>query len=167
MKLGLAVLRAVVGLLFVGHGTQKLFGWFGGQGLEGTAGAFESMGLRPGRRYAMAAGASEAVGGALTALGFLTPVGSALIIGSMAQAIRTVHGPKGPWAAEGGWEYNAVIMTAAFAIADEGPGEWSLDSALGTELSGPLCALAALAAGVAGPLVLVRPAGDTAPAAAG
>jgi putative oxidoreductase len=108
------------------------------------------------------------------ALGFLTPVGSALIIGAMAQAIRTVHGPKGPWAAEGGWEYNAVIMAVAFAVADVGPGEWSVDNALGTELSGPLCAIAALGAGLAGPAVLVRPAGDapaeaasTAPAAEG
>lgn len=158
MKLGLSLIRAVVGLLFVGHGTQKLFGWFGGHGLEGTAGFFESIGLRPGKRQAVAAGVSEALGGALIAAGFLTPVGSALIIGVMTQAIRTVHAPKGPWVSEGGWEYNAVLIAATFALADVGPGDWSLDHALGTELSGPVWALATLGAGVGGPLLLVKPA---------
>src|SRR4051812_20666946 len=74
MKLGLAVVRAVVGLLMFGHGAQKLFGWFGGHGLQGTAGFFDQVGLKPGRRTALAAGASEAGGGALLALGFLTPL---------------------------------------------------------------------------------------------
>jgi putative oxidoreductase len=158
MKLGLAVLRVVLGSLFVGHGAQKLFGWFGGHGLEGTGGFFESLGLRPGKRYAMAAGVTEAGGGLLIALGFLTPVGTTFISSAMVQAIRTVHAPKGPWATEGGWEYNAVVIAVVFALADVGPGEWSLDHALGTEMSGPLCALAALGAGVAGPALLVKPA---------
>ena len=78
MKLGLTLLRVVIGALFFGHGTQKLFGWFGGHGIEGTAGFFESLGLKPGRRHATAAGAAEAGGGALVALGFLTPAAAAV-----------------------------------------------------------------------------------------
>ena len=79
MKLGLAVLRAVLGALFIGHGTQKLFGWFEGQGLRDTGDSFESMGLRPGRPQASVAGVSETVGGVLIATGFLTPVGGTLV----------------------------------------------------------------------------------------
>jgi putative oxidoreductase len=156
MKLGLAAVRVVVGALFFGHGTQKLFGWFGGHGLEGTSGFFDQIGLKPGRRTALAAGAGEAGGGALLALGFLTPLASASLIGVMTQAIRTVHGAKGPWNQDGGWEYNAVLIAAAFAVADAGPGEWSLDHALGLNLKGPAWALAALAAGAAGPSLLTR-----------
>ena len=165
MKLGLAAVRVVVGLLFFGHGSQKLFGWFGGHGLEGTAGFFDQIGLKPGKRTALAAGAGEAGGGALLALGFLTPLGAAAIIGVMSQAVRTVHGPKGPWNQDGGWEYNAGLMAAAFAVADAGPGQWSLDHALGLKLNGPVWALAALGAGVAGPSLLARGAAqeDTAP----
>jgi putative oxidoreductase len=158
MKLGLAIVRLVVGSLLFGHGTQKLFGWFGGHGLEGTAGFFEKIGLRPGKRHATVAGASEAAGGVLIATGFLTPVGSALITGVMTQAIKTVHGPKGPWVTQGGWEYNAVLIAAVTAVADVGPGDWSLDHLLGTEFSGPFWALLALGAGVAGPALLVKPA---------
>ena len=157
MKLGLAVVRAVVGALFFAHGTQKLFGWFGGRGLDATAGFFEKIGLRPGKRQATVAGASEAVGGALIATGFLTPAASALITGVMTQAIRTVHGPKGPWNSGGGWEYNAVLIAAAFALADVGPGDWSLDHLVGTEVSGPFWALLALGAGIAGPTLLAQP----------
>ena len=87
MKLGLALLRAVVGLLFFGHGTQKLYGWFGGHGPDATGQFFESLGLRPGKRHAISAGAAEAGGGALIALGFLTPAAAAGIIGTMATAI--------------------------------------------------------------------------------
>lgn len=156
MKLGLAAVRVVVGLLFFGHGAQKLFGWFGGHGLEGTAGFFDQIGLKPGKRTALAAGASEAGGGALLALGFLTPAASASLIGVMVQAIRTVHLEKGPWAQDGGYEYPLVLIAAAFAVADAGPGEWSLDHALGLNLKGPVVALAALAAGAAGPSLLMR-----------
>src|SRR5947207_15586630 len=110
MKLGLAAVRVVVGLLFFGHGAQKLFGWFGGHGLRATAGFFDQIGLKPGRRTALAAGAGEAGGGALLALGFLTPVASASLIGVMTQANRTVHGSKGPWNQGGGWESNPVAI---------------------------------------------------------
>ena len=147
MKLGLAVVRAVVGLLMFGHGAQKLFGWFGGHGLHGTAGFFDQVGLKPGKRTALAAGAGEAGGGALLALGFLTPLASAAIIGVMSQAIRTVHGPKGPWNQEGGWEYNAVLIAALTLLAEQGPGPASLDRALGIERSGVAWGLGALALG--------------------
>jgi putative oxidoreductase len=168
MKLGLAAVRVVVGLLFFGHGAQKLFGWFGGHGLEATGGFFEQIGLKPGRRTALAAGASEAGGGALLALGFLTPLASSALIGVMTQAIRTVHAPKGVWNQNGGFEYNAVLIAAAFAVTDVGPGEWSLDHALGLNLKGPAWALGALAAGVAGPSLLMRGGEEeTAPVAAG
>jgi putative oxidoreductase len=87
------------------------------------------------------------VGGALIAAGLLTPVGSALITGVMTQAIKSVHAGEGPWFTEGGWEYNVVLIAAVFAIAEQGPGDWSLDHALHTERSGPLWATAAVGAG--------------------
>src|SRR5947209_1014550 len=148
MKLGLTLLRAVLGALFVGHGTQKLFGWFGGHGPDGTAQMFESIGLRPGRRHAMAAGASEAGGGVLVGLGLFTPLGAAAIIGTMATAIRTVHFKNGPWVTNGGYEYNLALIAAMVTLADIGPGDVSLDRLLGTEVSGPVVALLALAGGI-------------------
>jgi len=122
MKLGFVVLRTVLGALFIGHGTQKLFGWFEGQGLRDTGDSFESIGLRPGRPQATTAGVSETVGGMLIASGFLTPLGCALITGVMTQAIKSVHAGRGPWFSQGGWEYNAVLIAAVFAIAEQGPG---------------------------------------------
>src|SRR5579859_2335848 len=157
MKLGLTLLRTIVGLLFVGHGTQKLFGWFGGHGPEGTGQFFESLGLRPGRKHAMAAGAAEAGGGALLTLGFLTPAAAAAIIGTMATAIRTVHLKNGPWATNGGYEYNLVLIAIMVALADLGPGDVSLDHALGTEVKGPLVALATLAGAIGTATLLTRP----------
>ncbi len=109
MKFARTILRVTVGLLFVGHGTQKLFGWFGGGGLDATAGGFESMGLAPGRQNAIAGGGAEAVGGALLTAGLFTPAAVGSLIGVMITAIRTVHLPNGPWAANGGYEYNLVL----------------------------------------------------------
>jgi putative oxidoreductase len=168
MKLGLTALRAAVGAVFFAHGAQKLFGWFGGPGLQGTSQAFDSIGLAPGRRNALIAGASEVGGGALLATGFLTPVAAATTIGVQSQAIRTVHWDKGFFVMNGGFEFNLTLIAAALALADAGPGAWSLDRALGTERSGPLWALAALAAGLAGPRLLERmaPASPPTPAPA-
>ena len=95
------ILRMLLGALFMGHGLQKLKGWFGGYGIEGTGQFFESIGLRPGKRHATAAGAAETAGGALLALGLLTPVASAALIGTMATAVKTVHLEKGPWVTRG------------------------------------------------------------------
>jgi putative oxidoreductase len=150
MNLGIAALRGIVGSLFVGHGTQKLFGWFDGPGLEATAGGFEQMGLRPGRRHATAAGLSEAVGGVLLALGALTPLAATLITGTMTTAIRKVHAPNGPWVTGGGWEYNAVLIAAMAGIVDVGPGRPSVDAAVFPKLRGPLWAVLAVGSGVAG-----------------
>jgi putative oxidoreductase len=167
MKLGLTIFRVVVGATMFAHGAQKLFGWFGGHGPDATGQAFDAMGLKPGKRTALAAGASEAGGGALLATGFLTPLGSAATIGVMSQAIRTVHWEKGFFNTEGGYEYNLALIASAAALADVGPGPLSLDRALGTERTGSLVALAALGAGLAGPKLLERlNAGTDQPAAA-
>jgi putative oxidoreductase len=149
------LLRVLIGGLFVGHGTQKLFGWFGGFGPEGTGQFFDSIGLRPGRRNAMVAGASEAGGGALLAAGLLTPVAGTLLTAVMAQAIRSLKMDKGPFASDGGWELEALFAGAALTFVEIGPGPVSLDHALGIERSGTVWALLALAAGVAGPMVVV------------
>ena len=150
MRLGLASLRLVVGGLFVGHGMQKLAGKFGGGGLEATAEAFEGLGLRPGRIHALAAGLAEAGGGALLTAGAVTPLSATLLSGTMATAIRTVHGSKGPWASNGGYEYNLVLMAIVFALTDVGPGQWSFDAARGRERWGTRWALAQLGAGLLG-----------------
>ncbi len=147
MKFGRLIVRLVIGALFIGHGTQKLFGWFDGSGPEKTGQFFESLGLRPGRRHATAAGAAEAVGGAMLALGLLTPAAVAAIIGVMMTAVRKVHAKNGLWVTDGGMEYTLVLMAALLAIAEDGPGPASADDALGLRLSGPAWAAAALAAG--------------------
>jgi putative oxidoreductase len=150
MKLARLATRVVVGGLFLGHGMQKLTGQFQGNGLEATAAAFDSMGLRPGRRNAIAAGVSEAGGGALLALGAATPLAGAALIGTMITAIRTVHWKNGVWVTKGGYEYNAVLIAAVAMLVEAGPGPLSFDRLTGRERSGLFVALAALAAGVAG-----------------
>jgi putative oxidoreductase len=167
MNFGRLILRGVVGPLFVGHGTQKLFGWFGGSGLDGTGGFFENLGLRPGKRHATAAGASEAAAGALLTLGAATPLAQAMLTGTMVTAIRKVHAPKGPWVTEGGYEYNLVLIALAAALTEAGPGAPSVDGALfGDRFTGSGWALAALAAGAAGSYLatekLVEPAPEVA-----
>ncbi len=152
--------RTTIGLLFVGHGTQKLFGWFGGAGLDGTGGFFEQLGLRPGRRYALAAGVAEAGGGLLFALGAATPLGAAAVSGSMITAIKTVHWEKGVWVSAGGYEYNLVLLAAVFGLTENGPGQWSIDGALGRSHWGTHWALAALAAGAAGSAGVLRAANE-------
>jgi putative oxidoreductase len=150
MNLGTLAIRGTVGPLFIGHGTQKLFGWFGGHGREGTAGFFEgSLGLRPGKRHATAAGVAETAGGVLLTLGALTPLAASLVTGTMVTAIRKAHASNGPWVTNGGWEYNAVLVAAMAALADAGPGRPSVDAALFPRLKGPAFALAAVAGGAA------------------
>ncbi|HTE61169.1 MAG TPA: DoxX family protein [Solirubrobacteraceae bacterium] len=170
MKLGPIVLRAALGAVFFAHGAQKLFGWFGGYGLEATANAFDSMGLKPGKRSALIAGGSETGAGVLFAAGFMTPLAAATSIAVQNEAIRTVHWEKGFFSTDGGYEFNLTLIAAAIALADSGPGPLSLDRALGTERSGTLWALAALGAGLVGPRLLDRiappPAESAAPAPA-
>ncbi len=150
MDVGRTALRLTIGPLFVGHGTQKLFGWFGGHGLEGTGGFFESLGLRPGKRHATAAGVSEALGGALLTLGALTPVAAGMISGTMITALRKVHLGKGPWVTNGGYEYNAVLIAAMLALVETGPGRPSVDEGAFPSLRGNGLALAQFAAAAAG-----------------
>jgi len=142
--------RMTIGALFIGHGTQKLLGWFGGGGPEGTGEHFEQAGLRPGRRNAVAAGAAEAGGGLLFALGAATPLAATALSGVMITAIKTVHWPKGVWSSAGGYEYNLVLLAAVFGLTENGPGGLSVDGLLGRKRWGTLWALAALAAGAAG-----------------
>ncbi len=156
MNIGRLVARVLIGGLFVGHGTQKLFGWFGGPGIEGTAGMMEQLDLNPPKRNAVLAGVTETTGGALLALGLATPLPSAALIGTMVTAIRKVHGPKGLWVTQGGYEYNLVLIAGLLAFAQEQPGDISLDNALGVRLSGVVWPAAALALGVAASEASVR-----------
>jgi len=149
MRVGRLVARTVIGSLFVGHGTQKLFGWFGGPGLEGTEQMMGALQMRPARANAYAAGLSETAGGALLIAGAATPLAASSLIGTMITAIRKVHQPNGPWAAQGGWEYNAVLVAALVGLIDAGPGELSVDAALGREEWGPAWAVAGLGLGAA------------------
>ena len=103
MKFGRLILRLIVGGYFFGHGTQKLFGWFGGYGPEGTGQFFESIGLRPGKLHAQAAGAAEAGGGALLVAGAATPVAASVLIATMLTAIHRVHLKNGPWVSDQGY----------------------------------------------------------------
>src|SRR3954454_20727989 len=157
MNAGQLALRSTIGPLFVGHGAQKLFGSFGGHGLEGTGGFFDSLGLKPGRRMAMAAGLSELVGGALVTLGALTPIGATLVSSTMVTAIRKVHAPNGPWVTNNGFEYNAVLVGAMTALAETGPGAPSVDSALFPRLRGPFWAAASFGAALAGSYLATHP----------
>lgn len=164
MKIARLLLRLIMGALFFGHGTQKLRGWFGGQGLDATAGMFEQLGLRPGRRNAIASGLAEAGGGAGLALGLATPFAAASVIGSMIIAIHRVHLKNGPWIANQGYEYNLVLILAAALVAELGPGPVSVDHLLGTERSGVGWGLAALAMGGAGAVAVHQLAAASAPA---
>ncbi|MFC5702952.1 DoxX family protein [Cohnella faecalis] len=128
MEWGLLLLRVVIGLLFVGHGMQKLAGWFGGYGLNGTGGFFESIGIKPGKTMAFLAGLAEVAGGLLFAFGFLTPLAALLIVGTMLIAIIKVHGKNGLWVTQNGYEFNLVLIVIAIAVALIGPGDYSLDS---------------------------------------
>ncbi|HVM40166.1 MAG TPA: DoxX family protein [Acidimicrobiia bacterium] len=170
MDFGLLIIRLVAGALLVGHGTQKLFGWFGGYGPVGTGQYFASLGYRGGAPLAVAAGLGEAGGGLLLALGFFTPLGAAAVIGVMANAIVAQHRGKGPWVANGGWELPLLYSGVAALLAFAGPGVWSVDEAIGFELEGLLWGFVALVIGLGTALAALftrtEPfAGEDAPAA--
>jgi putative oxidoreductase len=156
MNAGRLIARVVIGGAFVGHGTQKLFGWFGGAGPEGTEAMMEKLELRPARRNALASGLSETVGGTLLAFGALTPLAGALLSASMFTAIRKVHFQRGFWNTAGGYEYNAVLIAAIAGLIDSGPGSPSVDRALGLETNGPVWALAGIAAGAVGSELVIE-----------
>ena len=140
-NLAALVLRGVLGGLLAGHGAQKLFGWYGGHGLQGTGGFMESLGLRPGRPWAVLAGLSEFGGGVLTILGFLSPLGPIGVIASMAMATTKAHWGAPIWVTEGGAELPVTNMAASTALILNGPGKYSLDRALGIRLPGWLAPL--------------------------
>ncbi len=123
---GLLLIRLVVGLLFFGHGSQKLFGWFSGGGPTQTGKWLESIGIPRGKVWAVLAGLFEFVGGLLFAMGIWTAVGACLLIVVMVDAIVTVHGKNGLWATNNGYEYNLVLIVIALGIALIGPGEYVL-----------------------------------------
>jgi putative oxidoreductase len=156
MTVGRLIARVTIGGLFVGHGTQKLFGWFGGPGLDGASQMMDKLELRPGRRNALAAAAAETASGAMLALGALTPLAGSLITSTMITAIRKVHGPKGLWNMQGGYEYNLALIAAVAALVESGPGAPSVDRALSIERRGAAWALASLAAGAAGSALAVE-----------
>jgi putative oxidoreductase len=169
MDAGLLIARLIVGLGLAAHGTQKLFGWFGGHGLTGTGGFFESLGFRPGVLFALAAGLGELGGGLLTAAGFLGPVGPALITVVMLVAILTVHRANGFFASANGVEMPLMYLTAALPLAFTGAGAYSVDARLGFDaLRGPTVAWIALAAAIVVALINValrRPSAPARPAA--
>jgi putative oxidoreductase len=156
--LALLTLRLTSGALLAGHGAQKLFGAFGGHGLEGTGGWLESMGLRPGRQWAFLGGASEFGGGLLMVLGFLNPLGPLSVIGSMAMATFKMHWGKPIWVTAGGAELPVTNIAVALALGMAGPGRFSLDRLFGLRLPRWLLApgLAAVGAGVAYGLMISR-----------
>jgi putative oxidoreductase len=148
MDTGLFIIRVVVGLLLVGHGTQKLFGWFGGHGLKPTAAHFHGAGYRPGHFFAAMAGATEAGGGLLLALGLVNPLAAAAVVGVMLNA-AAMHWPKGLWATKGGYEYPLVLGAVGAGLAFTGPGAASLDHLFGWSLEGVGWGVAAVAVGLA------------------
>jgi putative oxidoreductase len=148
MDLGRLLLRLTIGGTFFVHGTQKLFGAFGGYGPDGTGQFFESLGLRPGRRNALAAGATETTCGILTALGLAMPLAAAGLTSVMITALRSAIWKDGIKPATGEWE--VLLAVAALALTETGPGALSLDVALGQERRGTGWMLAALGAGAAG-----------------
>ena len=152
------VVRLVQGSLLAGHGAQKLFGSFGGHGLEGTSGFMEMLGLRPGRPWALLAGLSEFGGGVLTVLGLLNPLGPIGVIASMSMATAKAHWGKPIWGTEGGAELPVTNTAISTALLLSGPGKYSLDGALGIRLPAWVTPL-----GLAGIILTVLYAGVGAP----
>ncbi|PYQ30047.1 MAG: hypothetical protein DMF56_09995 [Acidobacteria bacterium] len=150
MAQGLLVLRLIFGIVMAAHGAQKLFGWFGGYGLNGTGGYFESLGFRPGRFFAFAAGASEFAGGLLVAIGLFGPIGPALVLATMIVAAITVHWKGGLFANSNGIELPLLYAAAAIAIGLTGPGALSLDALLRIDTSLALNAAILTAAALGG-----------------
>jgi putative oxidoreductase len=131
MDTGLLIIRLIIGLTFAAHGTQKLFGWFGGHGIAGTGGWFESIGMKPGKALAITAGLAELIGGLLFAGGVFLWIAAILSIGSMLVAIVKVHGANGYWVTQNGYEYNMALIVIALGVAMIGAGDYSLAALIG------------------------------------
>jgi putative oxidoreductase len=151
LGIGLLVARLVLGLLLAAHGAQKLFGWFGGYGLNATGEFMVQLGFPSGRAFASAASVGEIVSGLLVALGLLGPIGPALMISVMIVAAITVHWKNGVFATQNGIELPLLYATGALAMALAGFGPFSLDALLGiTTIWTPRVVTLVLAIGVAG-----------------
>ncbi len=136
--LGLLILRVFIGGILIGHGAQKLFGWWGGPGMTGWTGAMMRMRIRPPLAWAVISAGGELVGGITLVLGLLTPLPSFSITGTMRVAITLVHWPKGFWVSKGGYEFNLSIIGGSLAVALAGPGAISLDALFGIKLPEPV-----------------------------
>ena len=156
MSSGLLLLRVVIGLVFFAHGTQKLFGWWGGPGLQGTKGWLGSMGFRLPGAMALLVALSES-SGALFAAGLLTPFAALFMTSAMVVAIGSVHWKNGFWNTAQGFEFNLSLLTVAVAVAATGPGRFSVDRALGWDdnLRGPICGVGVLALALVGGLLVL------------
>ncbi len=143
--LGLLIGRVVTGMLMAGHGSQKLFGWFGGHGMRGTTRFVASLGFHPARPWAFVAGGSEFGSGLLTALGLFHPIGPIMMLAPMWMALTKAHWDRPIWAQQGGGELAVADMAAAAVIATNGPGRFSADRLFGIRLPWPLVVLALLA----------------------
>lgn len=152
LNLGLLVLRAVVGPVFAFHGYAKIFR--GGR-LAGTGSWFDSIGMRPGQLHARLAAGGELATGTCLTLGFLTSFAGLGLVALMSVAAWTVHRGNGLLITKDGWEYNLVLGAVGVAAATIGPGEWSLDSAIGVELNGPIGLVISLAGGLAAAALLL------------
>ncbi|SFH54407.1 DoxX family protein [Pisciglobus halotolerans] len=130
MDLALLLLRCVVGFTFFGHGTQKLWGWFGGEGLKKTTELFRTLNIQPARLMASVSALAEVLSGLFFMLGFLTNLSAGVIVVTMLVAILTVSGKKGYWSPEGGAEYNVLIIAVCIAVILTGPGTYALDPLL-------------------------------------
>ena len=150
VDLGLFMLRLVIGGLLWAHGAQKLFGWFGGFGLNGTGAYLASLGFRPGRAFAVLAGLAEAAGGLLLALGLFTPLAGATLLGVLLVVGVAGHGSRGVWSHQGGYEYPLVLAVVVSAVAFAGPGAYALDNLLPGPATGADVGLAATLVGLAG-----------------
>jgi putative oxidoreductase len=154
MDTAMLIIRVVFGLAMAAHGSQKLFGWFGGYGIKAAGGFFEGLGFRPGVPFAIAAGLSELGGGVLIATGLLTPFGAAAVLSTMLVAMFSVHSKNGFFATSNGIELPLLYAVAAVAVAWADAGAYSLDRLLGLDLLFPsYAAIGLLALAAAGALV--------------
>jgi putative oxidoreductase len=154
---GLLLVRVVVGALFVGHGCQKLFGLFGGDGMQAWTATVARAGIQPAATWATLAATAELGSGVLLILGLLTPLASALLIGDMLVAILKVHASKGLWSQQGGFEYNLVLIALLLAIGIVGPGMFSLDRRLPFALPRPVTFIVLMVLTLIGVAIAVVP----------
>ena len=150
MDIGILLLRSAVGLTLAAHGAQKLFGWFGGMGLDKTGQGLTALGFHPGRRHAVMAGLIEVGAGVLLAIGFLTPVAAALTASVMIVAAGSAHLRNGFFNHNGGYEFNLVLGVSGLSLAFIGAGALSIDALIGSAFAGTLVGIAAIIVAMAG-----------------